>query len=191
MYMRTLQGSSDTPEEGIGSLYRWLWATMWLLGIELRTFGRTVSALNPWVISPAPNTRSLITSLHLEHKNKRQNILKQLYQLQMGRSCRTGEPKSQVEVEGITYRGCFDCREIVSEIKSCLWVLPERLHALIHPGKQHGWRFVGQNGGNWIRGINMFYWEFHVAEGNCRVAGDRERSEDIRGDMRDSFRDGG
>lgn len=50
---------------------------------------------------------------------------------------------------------------------------------------------MGQNGGNWIRGINMFYWEFHVAEGNCGVAGDRERSEDIRGDMRDSFRDGG
>jgi len=30
--------------EGIRSHYRWLWATMWLLGIELRTSGRTVSA---------------------------------------------------------------------------------------------------------------------------------------------------
>jgi hypothetical protein len=47
--------SSDTPEEGIGSHYRWLWATMWLLGIELRTSGRTASALNLWAISPAPS----------------------------------------------------------------------------------------------------------------------------------------
>jgi hypothetical protein len=44
----------QTPEEGIRSHYRWLWATMWLLGIELRTSGRAVSALNHWVISPAP-----------------------------------------------------------------------------------------------------------------------------------------
>jgi hypothetical protein len=29
---------------------------MWLLGIELRTFGRTVSALNHRAISPAPGT---------------------------------------------------------------------------------------------------------------------------------------
>jgi hypothetical protein len=32
--------SSDTPEEGIRSHYIWLW----LLGIELRTSGRTVGA---------------------------------------------------------------------------------------------------------------------------------------------------
>jgi hypothetical protein len=31
------------PEEGIGSHYRWLWATLWLLGIELRTSGRASS----------------------------------------------------------------------------------------------------------------------------------------------------
>jgi hypothetical protein len=30
-------------------------ATMWLLGIKLRTFGRAVSALNHWAISPAPS----------------------------------------------------------------------------------------------------------------------------------------
>jgi hypothetical protein len=42
------------PEEGIRSHYRWLWATMWLLGIELRTSGRAVGALNHWAISPAP-----------------------------------------------------------------------------------------------------------------------------------------
>jgi hypothetical protein len=29
---------------------------MWLLGFELRTFGRAVSALNPWIISPAPRS---------------------------------------------------------------------------------------------------------------------------------------
>jgi hypothetical protein len=34
--------------------YRWLWATMWLLRIELKTSRRTVSVLNHWAISPAP-----------------------------------------------------------------------------------------------------------------------------------------
>ena len=37
--------------------YGWLWATMWLLGFDLRTFGRVVSALNHWAISPAPVTQ--------------------------------------------------------------------------------------------------------------------------------------
>jgi hypothetical protein len=41
-----------TPEEGIRSHYRWLWATMWLIGVELRTSGRAVIALNHWAISP-------------------------------------------------------------------------------------------------------------------------------------------
>ena len=40
-------------EEGTRSHYRWLWAIMWLLGIELMTSGRVVSALNLWAISPA------------------------------------------------------------------------------------------------------------------------------------------
>ena len=39
MYMNMPLLSSDTPEEGTGSHYRWLGATMWLLGIELRTSG--------------------------------------------------------------------------------------------------------------------------------------------------------
>ena len=57
MFMNTLPLSSDTPEEGIGSHYRRLWATMWLLGIDgLRTSGRVVSALNYRGISPAQNT---------------------------------------------------------------------------------------------------------------------------------------
>ena len=51
--MNTLLLFSDTPEEATDPHYRWLWATMWLLGIELRTSGRAVSALNLWAISPA------------------------------------------------------------------------------------------------------------------------------------------
>jgi hypothetical protein len=46
IHTSTLQLSSDTPEEGIRSHYRWLKATMWLLGIEFRTPRRAVSALN-------------------------------------------------------------------------------------------------------------------------------------------------
>jgi len=53
LYVSTLYLSSDTPVEGVRCHYRWLWATMWLLGFELRTFIRTVSALNHWAISPA------------------------------------------------------------------------------------------------------------------------------------------
>ena len=53
MYLSTLLLSSDTSVEGIRSCYRWLWATMWLLGIELKTFGRAVIVLNCWVISLA------------------------------------------------------------------------------------------------------------------------------------------
>jgi hypothetical protein len=45
-------------EEGPGFHYRWLWATMWLLGIELRASGRAASALNCWAISPAPQGNS-------------------------------------------------------------------------------------------------------------------------------------
>ena len=60
LYMSTLSLSSVTPEEGIGSHYRWLWATMWLLRIELRTSGRAASALNCWAISPAPPPSFLI-----------------------------------------------------------------------------------------------------------------------------------
>ena len=41
-----------TPEEGTRS-HIWLWAFMWLLGIELRISGRATRALNFWAISPA------------------------------------------------------------------------------------------------------------------------------------------
>jgi hypothetical protein len=40
-----LSPSSDTPEEGIRFHYRWLWATMWLLRIEIRSSGRALGAL--------------------------------------------------------------------------------------------------------------------------------------------------
>jgi hypothetical protein len=52
--------SSDTLEEGIRFHYRWLWTTMWLLGIELRISGRSVGALNRWAVSPAPSMCFLI-----------------------------------------------------------------------------------------------------------------------------------
>ena len=51
--MSTLYLSLDTPEEGVRFHYRWLWAMMWLLGFELRTFWKAVSALICWAISPA------------------------------------------------------------------------------------------------------------------------------------------
>ena len=56
MYVSTLSLFSDTTEEGNRSHYRWLCSTMWLLGIKLRTSGRTVSALNHLAISPVPHT---------------------------------------------------------------------------------------------------------------------------------------
>ena len=42
------------PEEGTRPHYRWLWATMWLLEIELRTPGRAENALNCWAVSSDP-----------------------------------------------------------------------------------------------------------------------------------------
>ena len=53
LYMSVL--SSCTPEKGTKFHCRTLWATMWVLGIELRSSGRAVSALNPWAISPVPH----------------------------------------------------------------------------------------------------------------------------------------
>ena len=46
LYEYTVAVFKHTGKEGIRSHYRWLWATMWLLGIELRTFERAASALN-------------------------------------------------------------------------------------------------------------------------------------------------
>ena len=47
-----------SSEEEVRFHYRWLWATMWLLGIELRSSGRAVSALNHWAISIAHRSHS-------------------------------------------------------------------------------------------------------------------------------------
>jgi hypothetical protein len=55
MYLSALLLTSDTPEEGVRSHYRWLWATMWLLGIELIASGRAASGLNRWAISSTPS----------------------------------------------------------------------------------------------------------------------------------------
>jgi hypothetical protein len=46
MYVSTLLLSSNTPEESTGLHYKWLWAIMWLLGIELSTSGTAVSVLS-------------------------------------------------------------------------------------------------------------------------------------------------
>ena len=53
MYASTPSLSSDTPEEGIRSDHRWLWDTMWLLGIEPRTSGGAAGAPNHWAIPSA------------------------------------------------------------------------------------------------------------------------------------------
>ena len=55
--------SSDIPEENIRPHYRWLWVTMWLLGCELRTSGKSVGALNRWAISPALKIPSYTVTL--------------------------------------------------------------------------------------------------------------------------------
>jgi hypothetical protein len=46
--------------------YGWLWATMWLLGFELRT-GSAVCTLNHWASSPAPNFTFLRISTDPNH----------------------------------------------------------------------------------------------------------------------------
>ena len=40
-------------QDSIRSHYRWLWATIWLWGVELKTSGRAVGTLNHWAISPS------------------------------------------------------------------------------------------------------------------------------------------
>jgi len=70
MYVSTHHCCLQThPKSASDAYYRWLWATMWLLGIELRTSGKAVSALNHWAISPAPYwvifNRKITIVLHL------------------------------------------------------------------------------------------------------------------------------
>ena len=40
-------------QKSIRSCFRWLWLTMWLLGMEPKTTERAARALNCWAISPA------------------------------------------------------------------------------------------------------------------------------------------
>ena len=69
IYGCTIAVFKHTPEEGTQSHYRWLWATMGLLGIELRTSGRAVGALNHWAISSAWLYLILILSLEILFPN--------------------------------------------------------------------------------------------------------------------------
>jgi hypothetical protein len=61
MEVSTLWFSLDTPEEDIRSHYKWLWATKWLLTLELRTSGRIASSLKGWATSPARQCQFLLT----------------------------------------------------------------------------------------------------------------------------------
>ena len=62
--------------EGIRSHHGWLWATMWLLGFELRTFRRAVGALNHWAISPAPPPPVSFKSISPCHYHPRYTMTK-------------------------------------------------------------------------------------------------------------------
>lgn len=54
VYMSALYACMTLHQKRIRSRCRWLWATMWLLGLELRSSGRAACTLNHWAISPAP-----------------------------------------------------------------------------------------------------------------------------------------
>jgi hypothetical protein len=54
---------SDTPYKHITSHYKWLWVTIWLLGIELKNPGRAFSALNRWANSSAPASLNKVLDL--------------------------------------------------------------------------------------------------------------------------------
>jgi hypothetical protein len=58
------------PEESIRSPYRWLWATMWSLGIVLRASGRAANALNRWAIPPVPDFTLINGTKHIHKINK-------------------------------------------------------------------------------------------------------------------------
>jgi hypothetical protein len=72
MSVSTLLLFSDTPEESIRSHYRWLWATMWLLGNELKSSGR---ALNRRAVSPAPHSFFVAVIKHPDKINSREKGL--------------------------------------------------------------------------------------------------------------------
>lgn len=65
--------SPDPSEELVRSLYRWLWGTMCLLGIEPKSIGRAISASNHRAISSDPlwinikSTKNQNYALYLFH----------------------------------------------------------------------------------------------------------------------------
>jgi hypothetical protein len=68
------------PGESTSPHYRWLWATMWLVGIELMTSGRADSASNLWAISPA--LHYLLSHIHTRaHTHTAQYRLANLFDL--------------------------------------------------------------------------------------------------------------
>jgi hypothetical protein len=52
---------------------------MWLLGIELRTFGRAISALNCWAISPARHMCVSSLKAHMDLESKGLNMSAPVY----------------------------------------------------------------------------------------------------------------
>lgn len=96
----------------------------------------------------------------------------------MGGSYRVGELRGQTEVEGIILAALTPHQVIPG--KFCPSVTKSGTMSV--PPNDSVYLFsLEQDGRNWIRGIDIFDWDFHVAEGNFRVAGDRQRSENIRG----------
>jgi len=115
MYVHTLSLSSDTSERDIGSHYRWLWVTMWLLGFELRTSRGAGSALNRWAISPAPS-ESILTHKYIERERETDRQRQRQRQRQRDR-----QTDRQTDTDTDT-----ESREIVQCLRE-LAVLPEFL----------------------------------------------------------------
>ena len=61
---------SDTLKRQSNLIYRWLWATMWLLGFELRTSRKAISVLNYWAISPPRYIVFLCDVFYLSVENR-------------------------------------------------------------------------------------------------------------------------
>lgn len=61
MYITTL--SSCTWKEDIKFHFKYFWATMWLLQIEPRIFGRLVNALNLWTIALDTESNTYINKM--------------------------------------------------------------------------------------------------------------------------------
>ena len=78
-----IHACSAWSEKGTRSHYRGLWATMWLLEIELGTSGGAVSALNHGAISPTPVQTSTHPHLSSSRRSKTKSspLLKSWFRL--------------------------------------------------------------------------------------------------------------